>query len=861
MRQQILYYNFKNINNKDNNKKGPIKILENKNKKATSNLNNSFSKEFTNLSEDLYEDDDDNNLLAQSYSHNQINKYREQVLKEPLTIILDSYISFNEKNNKKRKIKFITPKDISKLNNKFLTKQFDENKVKEQYLKIKNNVQDYNQFNEIFKDYLNEKDIQDFYKFIINVKYKLNTFNPINNISPIFTLEHLFNEILYNNQLRNIKNRYYLKEKYNKLKPIIYKYRQIKGDGNCYYRAVMFRYIEQIILNENVILLKKIILDMNKCFYSKEIQSRLYIKIDTNFKPVLHLKIMILILRLLEGKKIQEAHQLFVKCILSCAIYDYGLILYFRYIIYLYIKDNENKLFSTIFPVKIGNLLPSAYENEKGEFEFDKFYTNYLLKMFTEAEKIIIYLTPFVLGINLDIIIFEDNEDQIVKRFSFDEKNYENKEQNNVITLLYRNSHYELVYTTEQYNKYSNIFKFYDNYNKSNNNVEKFYDSEFFLLQDNKKENNTFENNETNNLKNTNNSIKSNKNNIKNNNNNIVESNNNNTTNNIKEINLGNKKQIHIKNNNLINKDNNVSYIDSNNIKDKDPIKDTKDKEMEIELEIDTPIGHPECEENNNYLDEIDNMFNVKNINCLKCKKNIKEIINDKFTLCEHCLKNEILTQLKESYSKYLINDINLQNKFKIKDIIICNYSLYLKDILDILKFKDELFLVKYLRQFVCLKCYKITEDKNEKMIDFPCGCCICNKEEFENYFTVEKEISDNYQCICGYKFTPKDLYYLTIQCNKVGCDLIILFIINIFNKSILSKGCCICGEDKKRLQIKYEPENSIFCFENYLKLKRININLDHFMCIQCKNKFENQQFLCYYCDRIHLCITDKEQK
>ena len=68
----------------------------------------------------------------------------------------------------------------------------------------------------------------------------------------------------------------------------------------------MFRYIEQIILNENVILLKKIILDMNKCFYSKEIQSRLYIKIDTNFKPVLHLKIMILILRLLEGKKYKK---------------------------------------------------------------------------------------------------------------------------------------------------------------------------------------------------------------------------------------------------------------------------------------------------------------------------------------------------------------------------------------------------------------------------------------------------------------------------------------------------------------------------------------------------------------------------
>ena len=36
-------------------------------------------------------------------------------------------------------------------------------------------------------------------------------------------------------------------EKYNKLLPIIYRCRKIKGDGNCYYRAVMFRYFEYII--------------------------------------------------------------------------------------------------------------------------------------------------------------------------------------------------------------------------------------------------------------------------------------------------------------------------------------------------------------------------------------------------------------------------------------------------------------------------------------------------------------------------------------------------------------------------------------------------------------------------------------
>ena len=54
----------------------------------------------------------------------------------------------------------------------------------------------------------------------------------------------------------------------------------------------MFRYFERIILSKNLILLKKIILEMNQAFKSKEIKDRLYIKMDVNFKPELHIKIM-----------------------------------------------------------------------------------------------------------------------------------------------------------------------------------------------------------------------------------------------------------------------------------------------------------------------------------------------------------------------------------------------------------------------------------------------------------------------------------------------------------------------------------------------------------------------------------------
>ena len=205
------------------------------------------------------------------------------------------------------------------------------------------------------------------------------------------------------------------------------------------------------------------------------------------------------------------------------------------------------------------------------------------------------------------------------------------------------------------------------------------------------------------------------------------------------------------------------------------------------------------------------------------------------------------------------MNRINSNKKFKIEEIMILNYTLYLKDILDILNIEEENNLIYILRQYVCLKCYKVIDNKDSKNVDFPCGCCICNKEEFENYFTVETQITDNYICICGYIYKPKDLYSLAIQCNKIQCDLILLFIINIFNKFILTKGCCVCGKDEKRNEIKYELENqSYFCFENFLQLKQCNINLDHFICYQCKKKFEKQQFLCFYCNRIHLYVSDK---
>ena len=867
---------FSNIR-KDTNKKGPIPVKINQRKiekvGLNLNLNNSFSNEFSTMPKEEDDNNEENDLLAQSYSFNQINKYREKILNEPSTIILESLIYTKENGgraNINKKIKFITPKDVSGLFTKLLNKNRES---QEEYLKLRNIILNENDIKAFFKDNFNEKELQKLFNQIININYSLNTYFTSNNVNPLISLKKLFEEMTLTNT-NNIRLNY--NEKYNKLLPIIYRCRKIKGDGNCYYRAVMFRYFEYIILNKNLIVLKKIILEMNQAFNSKEIQERLYIKMDCNFKPKLHLNIMYLILNLLENNKIKESYELFVKCVLSCAIFDYGLILYFRYILYLYIKNNENKLYTKSFPVKVGNFLPAKYENEKGEFEFQKFYTNYLLKMFTEAEKIIIYLTPFVLGINLDIIIFEDNEDKIVKRFSYQEENGENKINDNAITLLNRNAHYELVYTYDEYIKFNEIYKNCEIIDE--NSEEKIFgnlnDNHFSLFQNNiinnKRGTNTMvyraNNNKDKNLFNKNsnsktiiiqkkikNSPNTNSNQIKRQDNGFQEN-----------ANINNKTKEQQKNN-LINLDNNRSY---NELKNSINIEANNKPKIKRKTENEIPFGHPEFKGNDdlitNYLDKIDNMFlnNIKYVECLKCKKRETSFIQDKYEFCNDCLPNEIIYLLAADYSNYLKTENSKKKKYKINSIKLDKYVLDIKNILDVfgifIENFDENYLYNFLKQFVCISCLKPIDKNNNSKVKFPCGCAICNKDELEKYFTEQNILSDNYICLCGYKYQPKDFYFLAEESNKIGNDCICFLTINIFYKDILSKGCCRCGSKKKFTEIKYKVEKNNtneFSFEDYLKSN--NINLVHYLCKDCEKKYKNQKFVCYFCNKIHIYIIE----
>ena len=317
----------------------------------------------------------------------------------------------------------------------------------ENYDKLRNSIAKNEELEKLFND-LNK----------INCNYKsIECNNSIGGITPLtYLIENSYS--MSPNRANEIN------DKYNAFKKYIYNYRTVNGDGNCFYRAVMFRYLEILVLNKKIEYLQNVTYDVYNSFNSEELKSRLVIG-NIVLKPDLALKLLILITDLLKKENIPLAHNILVKSFSCCRKFDYAIIFYFRYILYDYIKKSEEKTYIKSFPIKLGNLLPSQYETEEGKFLYESFYQNYLLKFYTDAEKIVIYLTPFVLGVALNVFIYDANDDEILQNFKWEEGQGLNL--SDEINLLNRKNHYEIVYMNKEYEKYKNIFSFYENNTKS----------------------------------------------------------------------------------------------------------------------------------------------------------------------------------------------------------------------------------------------------------------------------------------------------------------------------------------------------------------------------------------------------------
>ena len=261
---------------------------------------------------------------------------------------------------------------------------------------------------------------------------------------------------------------------------VIYSWRRVAGDGNCYYRSVIFSYLEYLIFTENINVLKRIISNIWIKFNANYIYTK---NLPENIKSILVsketdvvMRILYCIIKQLENKddknkniNIFNAYELLLKAFNFSRSFDTLMIFYLRYSLYEYILENKNKVVSKDFPVLLGNLLPIKYqiENENNSdetiFLFEKYFYEDLLKFYTCDEQIAVYLTPFILKLNLNVIFYDFGKDTDIETKFF--PSYLNNKDS--IYVLFRKAHYDICYNKEYINKYDNLISLYKNF--SNN--------------------------------------------------------------------------------------------------------------------------------------------------------------------------------------------------------------------------------------------------------------------------------------------------------------------------------------------------------------------------------------------------------
>ena len=356
--------------------------------------------------------------------------------------------------------------NINEINdeNKYLKKRIwnssDDNKI--EYLEKK--------IQKIFKEIdikrvknligqINKCNLDSFYK---NFKPKFND-KTIGSISSLdFLIETTYNSNVNNYEIM-IKDR-------EELKPYIDKFRSILGDGDCFYRGFMFSLLENIILTDNIMLMKELlILNYEKINLKNElIKEKEYLLIFHQMNVDIVTHVLYILINQMEND-IKKAYKTLLKLFLYCPDFDFGIIYFMRYLIFEYISANEDKIYSQEFQVEVGCLLPEEYYTDKGnknEYLFEDYFSLQLMKAKTFAEKIVIYITPYVFNVNMNILIYDFGINGAPS--SIQEKKFlcDNDTSKIQINLIFRKAHYDVYYKQNYYEEFKDYFNILKNTNE-----------------------------------------------------------------------------------------------------------------------------------------------------------------------------------------------------------------------------------------------------------------------------------------------------------------------------------------------------------------------------------------------------------
>ena len=270
------------------------------------------------------------------------------------------------------------------------------------------------------------------------------------------------------NKIRKIDDLKDIQEKdEEELKENIFKLRRIYKDNNSFYRCVIFAFFENMILTNNIMFFKELLIELDSIFsssnYKKDelFEDKTIIKeLESNIKIKL-IKLSLYILIKSMENNMKESYELLIKIFLFQEEFDSSIILLFRYFLCFYLDENKYKKYSKEEEIEIIDLLPQKYKEMHISIQkkFELFYINELLRMKSYDSKILYYLIPYFFDSNLNIIYYyPDSENAIYY------KTYGINDQNNNfdINLYFFKSNFNIYYTKKFYEFHSKTLSLFE---------------------------------------------------------------------------------------------------------------------------------------------------------------------------------------------------------------------------------------------------------------------------------------------------------------------------------------------------------------------------------------------------------------
>ncbi len=292
-------------------------------------------------------------------------------------------------------------------------------------------------------------------------------------IGPISTVEYLV-ETTFHLSSESINN---LNEDFHELKNYMESWRFVNGDGNCFYRSVMFSLLEAKVIEKDISFFKYVIIKVGEIISNlSDLRKYSLFKSFTNDDFNQFVNCLYVIFESLDSNKpLNIIYETFLK-LSFLQIFDDGINILIRYLIYSYLENNKELYYSD--GIKIGNLLPIDYEDKYGIPSFSNFYERDLFVNKTYAEKVVVYITCYVLNVNLYVIDYDYGVKSKIDTKIF-KCGLEGKDD---IYIIYRKTHYDIAYSKSFFEKnipilsiYSNLHEdiiYLNNFEKNNEKVK-----------------------------------------------------------------------------------------------------------------------------------------------------------------------------------------------------------------------------------------------------------------------------------------------------------------------------------------------------------------------------------------------------